>query len=325
MKLYKGKNVMKKFLIILVILSGILLPVIFLNIHIQENDRKILSCEFMSKNKQMANIVANQINQLLKSTFSLLEATAKYPSIEKKEIKSLEPLMKTLVQKYRFFTGLYLLDSNGQIILNITGAPDVFSSHPTADFYTNIIKGKLSNYVSRNVFLSKSSMRPSLTMGVIIRGDLYRLKAILAAQVDLTYLISQLKEYKLGTGTEIFVADDQGKVVTHPGYDVLGGTESFLRLSSDLSVKMSNKKEGSFLFKENNKNYFISFVKMRKYNEFREQMPEWTVVVKQPVNDFMNAVNWLANKKKNLIISLLITGFGLSLLVIKLSGKDGLK
>jgi hypothetical protein len=144
------------------------------------------------------------------------------------------------------------------------------------------------------------------------------LKAILAAQVDLTYLISQLRAYDLGSGSEIFVSDEHGKVVTHPGYDVIGGTEKFMNISQDLIDKMAAEKEGSFVYRKTGaEKFFISYVKMNKYNEFKEQMPEWTVIVKQPAHDFFMAINWLEKKKIKLIFSIFLIALGVCFLIIK--------
>lgn len=326
----------RTFLIVVIVTLSVAAPAAWLGYQSDSVDRRILSFELLQKNTQIANIVANQINEVVQSTFRVMEATARYPALQKKELRFMEPLLKTLIQKYRFFNALYLIDRDGRLTLNVTQAPEVFASRPSADFFTNIVKGKVSNYISRDVYISRAAMRPAVTMGVVIRGDLYALEAVLAAEVDLGYLMSLIKQYDVGSRGEVFVVDEQGKIVTHPRYTDLAGMSSFETLPEAVTVRIQGLDEkaaagrlrpdggaeGAFVYNDPAKGgqQFVSYVRIRKYNEFREQMPEWTVVVVQPAGEFMASVAWLWERKEQVMVGSLILGLATGFLVVWLAG-----
>jgi hypothetical protein len=300
---------------------AIALPVWFCLYRTYVSDIRVLSFELLQKNRQIANIVANQINETVQNTFRVLEATARYPRVSSGDLSGMEPLLKTLIQKYKIFNALYLISERGELLLNVTQVPDVFSSKPSADFFANIIRGKVANYLSRDVYISRASMRPAVTMGVVIRGELYSLEAVLAAEMDMGVLLSTVRGYDVGSRGEVFVADENGRIVTHPKYDNSAGTGVFDFLPQEITERIGNPAEtgrtgqnleGGFLYtdRDTGGRYFAAFVKMRKYNEFMEQMPEWTVVVRQPADEFLAATGWLWNKRLELMLICLLFGSG---------------
>ncbi|MEA2062996.1 MAG: cache domain-containing protein, partial [Gemmatimonadota bacterium] len=177
---------------------------------------KILVREILNRNFQVANTVAFQLHESLKTTRKILETTARYPDVRKQDSLILSSVLSTLYQTHNtIFAAIYVIDTQGNQLVNVTNQPEAFSDVSSAVWYRNVVQGTYSNYTS-NPFISKATGNPSITMAVLVRGKMYNVEAVLAAEVDLTNLWGMLRSITIGKSGYVYVVDNKGRIICHP-------------------------------------------------------------------------------------------------------------
>ena len=175
---------MTKIRLISLMLIAVLIIGIMLIIY---NEVMEINMDFHQKTMVMnCKYVSYILNKLFRDSRNFLELTSKYPIIMNLSLKHLEPFLLSLVQKFDIFNSVYVIDKKGKTLIDATHVPELFDGVPSQVWFTNVIKGHYSDYTT-GVYKSAITKRYAITQAVLIRGPVYDLRAVLAAEIDMTY------------------------------------------------------------------------------------------------------------------------------------------
>jgi len=276
-------TILKKILFIILIIIIFTLPVIIMGYRVLEAGRELINEEILDKNLKIARLTARHLNEIVRSAQRVMEATAKYPIIINMDETHLLPLLKTLIQKYAIFNAIYIIDKTGKQVVNATNVPRVYLGKPSAIWFSSIIKGKYGDYIS-DLYTSNLTGKPAITIATLIRGELFKLKAVLSGELDLRYLWSYLNSLKVGKSGQIIVLDKNGLIISHPTTAYVDGKTNYKEflpwLAKAFSISKSNDSEGTILYyDENDEPIFIAYTSIKKIDELKA-VP-WKVIVTQ--------------------------------------------
>ncbi len=268
-------------LLVIFLLVAIIPSLVCIGVH-RSAWKKILVREILNRNYQVAETIAFELHASLKNTRKILETTARYPDVRRMGITVLSSVLSTLYQTHStIFTALYVVDRHGNQLLNVTNAPEAFSDASSAVWYRNVVQGTYSNYTS-NPYVSRATGNPSITMAALVRGDMYKVEAVLAAEVDLTHLWSMLKSITIGESGFVYVVDHRGRVICHPREDKVDTEDESFKLIVD-KMNISEGPTGPFLIDSGTTEQLVACVPLSKFDELRA--PSWVVMVVQPLEE----------------------------------------
>jgi len=243
---------------------------------------RVLAREILNRNYQIARAVAFELNQSLESTRQILGTMAKYPDVRKLGGTSvLESVLRTLKQMNNVFEAVYVVDRHGNLLVNVTKAPEAFNDVTSAVWYRNVVQGTYSNYTS-DPYISRATGNPSITMAVLVRGALFKVEAVLAAEVNLTNMWELLKPIKVGQTGYAYVVDQKGQVIFHPISDRLNKEDELYKRIHD-HVLEKKESAGKYLVSDGIEEQLVACYPLKEFNELRA-LP-WTVVVVQPLDE----------------------------------------
>lgn len=207
------------------------------------------------------NNFTNEIRKEIISNREYLETIVKFPHFKNYDLTGMEEILTTVIQKKREFKALYVIDKNGGQSANITQFPDIYLDRSSNIWFSDIIKGTHSGFMSEVNFVGPESS-PSITIAVLMRDDNFRINGLVAGELDLGYIFQhRIKKNNYNWLSRVFVTSDNLRIL-HDSFE-----ENFRSLRLDFEVlDVISRKQNLF-------------VKIKELSEVRVyNLPSWSVI-----------------------------------------------
>ena len=266
---------MTKIRLISLMLIAVLIIGIMLIIY---NEVMEINMDFHQKTMVMNCKYASYIlNKLFRDSRNFLELTSKYPIIMNLSLKHLEPFLLSLVQKFDIFNSVYVIDKKGKTLIDATHVPELFDGVPSQVWFTNVIKGHYSDYTT-GVYKSAITKRYAITQAVLIRGPVYDLRAVLAAEIDMTYLWEQVTKFlpdkeKL----KIYLLNEKNEIIYGENGTIPDADKKDFFNYTGISENAFKSRLGSFQSSSDNSYRLGAYCSLRSIDEIKGM--NWKIVL----------------------------------------------
>ncbi len=159
------------------------------------------------------SIYVDEIRTQIEDVRSLLETITKYKVFREFDLPAMKDILTTHIQKNRIFKALYIINKEGKESANITNFPDIYLDKSSNLWFSEVIKGAYSGFISDVNFVGPEKT-PSFTMAILMRDSQFRVNGLIAGEVDISYLFSQkIKETNNPYFKRILVSNDAGYIL----------------------------------------------------------------------------------------------------------------
>lgn len=251
-----------------------------------------LSASTSYNNELVAVNLANDIDDFLLEKEHLLSFISNLPEIQSMDPVKQVPILQDTVKKYNNdFTTIFIANTSGQQIARDSGD---FFNVSDRQYFKDIISGQ--NFSISDILISKLTNQPIAIISVPIKkNDI--IIGVISAPLKLSR-IDELVNYNYDmkhSQTCIFVADNNGHVISHPDNTIFNDLSNVKTLAP---IKASqNQISGSVKYADKGKNLFASYAKSKK--------AKWIVVVQE---DEDNTLSFLKKQIFYSISTLLLVG-----------------
>ncbi|PLX16782.1 MAG: hypothetical protein C0601_09350 [Candidatus Muiribacterium halophilum] len=196
---------MKRYLIFFMLTVLLLTGEVYLDTYVQKRINSNIN-EYIS-------IYVDEIRTQIEDVRSLLETITKYKVFREFDLPAMKDILTTHIQKNRIFKALYIINKEGKESANITNFPDIYLDKSSNLWFSEVIKGAYSGFISDVNFVGPEKT-PSFTMAILMRDSQFRVNGLIAGEVDISYLFSQkIKETNNPYFKRILVSNDAGYIL----------------------------------------------------------------------------------------------------------------
>lgn len=289
-KYFNDKLIIKKLLRLIIFIN--ITPALFVIITSSYMAYHNLSTNTSYNNQLIAINLANDVDNFLIEKEHVLSFTASLPEIKSMNPDKQTPILQDLVKKYKNdFTTVFITNTSGQQISRDAGE---FFNVSDRQYYKDIIRGQ--SFSISDILISKLTNQPIAIISIpIMRDDV--IIGTISAVLKLSK-IDELVNYNYDmkhSQTCIFVADNNGNVISHPDNTFLNDLSNVKTLEPIKAANYHNS--GIVKYTDKEKNIFASFSKTQK--------AKWTIVVQEDEN---NTLDFLKKQILFSITTLLLVG-----------------
>ena len=318
-----------KLLIAFLIIS--VLPVVFLGYMSVGEIRTAITDNVLQQNLEIARLISNELNQLIKNAQNILETLIKNPSMKKMEFEKVSNLLKNLVENFSTFKAIYIV-SNKKDFLTVKKEEfgTIVSNSPSeikkiSSIWNMVyIFGEIYGYISPVIYDSETGS-PYLYIGYKIRNELYHPIGILIAKLDLKSIIwSIIKPIKIGKTGVAYVVDENYRILAHSTKN----TEVGRLLSNNNIIRdVLHGKEGKTEFSDNQSgnSFLTAFSPIGKTHSKEKTTAKfslkhyltvnWGIIVEQNTKEAYERVFTLGTRVFFLVVICIIIATIISLLI----------
>ncbi|MDD2717453.1 MAG: diguanylate cyclase [Candidatus Wallbacteria bacterium] len=298
------------------------IPLIFLGYGAVMEIKSAITDNVLEQNLEIANIVAQELNQIVKNAQNIIETAIRNPSVKKMEFETAKHSLKSLVENFEIFDELYLIstDYDGLSIKKKEGYVLTTEKKEEMEEITQIWQmifyfGESHGYISPVFFTRWGKTYPYLYMGFQIRNELYQLVGVIIAKLNLTEIWPIVNRIQIGHTGFAFVIDDNFRLMAHSN-----SQEVICRpMQTHPAARMvfnSQSGGGRNEFKDSERaKYFLSaYAKLKDYYSSKELKQylriNWGVIVEQESDEAYQKVYIMFHQAVYmLLISFLIAIF----------------
>jgi len=307
------------------------LPVVFLGYMAVGEIHTAITDNVLQQNLEIARLISNELDQLIKNSQNILETLIKNPNLKKMEFDKGADLLKNLVENFSTFKAIYVISDKKKFLTvkkeeygTITSNSSKEIKKITDIWHMVYFFGEMHGYISP-VYYDSESSAPYLYLGYKIRNELYQPVGIIIAKLDLKAIIwSIIKPIKLGETGVAYIVDENSRILAHSSKNTEIGR---LLSNNNIVNKVLHGKEGKTEFSDelSDESYLTAFypignIKNNKKSSFKLSLKHfltvnWGVIVEQNTKEAYKRVFTLGKRVFFVVVICIIIATIISLLI----------
>ncbi|PKK91750.1 MAG: hypothetical protein CVV64_03550 [Candidatus Wallbacteria bacterium HGW-Wallbacteria-1] len=301
--------------LILIFIGLVLIPVLIIGKISYDSERETIFREVSQGNLRVAEIIAQEVAQILLNTRSTLMTMALLEDFRNMRGDAVRLQTENLVKreklkKNNLLKDFYVYDKKGNLVSATSGDPGLPVKRM---WFMTAVKGSLFGFTSHTA-IDPWSNEPRLYLGQVIRDDLYEVAGALIAELDLTYLQNVIKQIRVGQTGHAYIVDSFGRVIAHPntseilrrGIDSIASRNRAVALSlqgADSGVaEVVQAIGGPIEFVDHaGTAQLAAYTNLRKVD--MDRVPNWGVIVQQQSSEAYISLNRI--KRRVMLVMIL--------------------